>query len=842
MKHCIAFFLGLLAFQINAQITGTVIDTENNLPLEYATVALYSTSNTQSLVTGVITNENGVYFIKRVKKGNYILECDFLGYETFKTEVNILGSKQELPLIKLAPSAAMLNEAVVRTNAVSQKIDKRVYEAKAFDNASGGTGIDLVRNIPSVVLQGNGNLTVRGSDNYVVLINGKPVQGDPNLILKQIPANAVKNVELITAPSAKYDPEGKGGLINVIMEKRFLNGSYAQINSMIGAPSVEDYDNKEAAQRYGADGTFNYVKDQWNISFGASYQRYDKSGRREGFHDPSRPEGDIFIIDPIDNEKTIFPSDGERSFNEINYSGKLNIGFAPDENNDFNLGFYAGKRDKARTADIYYNNETYQPATNGSIVKRFDYYNENLRIRRGDFMLGSFDYSHTFENESKLSSSFLYEYTLLGGPTTNRNLHTNWPENNTVYQDEYNTNDNPLYGTRLNLDYETPLDDNSKLEAGYQYRNLDHTGDFDYTRYNPNTEIWDVVPEFTSEVNLKRDIHSGYLTYNAKHNQWHYNAGVRLEHMNRDLDLEDATGTVDTTYVYDYTKLFPSAYVEYSIDDSKSIKAAYSKRVNRTTTFKMNPFREREHSETLEQGDAELKPEFIDVLELTYNKSYDNGNSLYATAYFRHTENVVNRVNRRYQYYDETLNRQVYADTILDRVYSNVGKAKSIGLELGGTFKINDKWQNLIGTNIYHYTIDGSFNGNPVDTGNWQYSVDLNSTYNFTDHNALEFNLSYLSERITAQGKDSQYYLPNLTYTHSFLDGRLNASLQWKNMDMGLLNTNEQRITTSSSGAFYTTTNYVYEVDIFLLNLSYTFNSNKNKSKFIQSEFGKREF
>ena len=185
---------------------------------------------------------------------------------------------------------------------------------------------------------------------------------------------------------------------------------------------------------------------------------------------------------------------------------------------------------------------------------------------------------------------------------------------------------------------------------------------------------------------------------------------------------------------------------------------------------------------------------------------------------------------------------KVYADTILDRVYSNVGKAKSVGLELGGTFKINDKWQNLIGTNIYHYNMDGSFNGSPVDTSNWQYSVDINSTYNFTDHSALEFNLSYLSERITAQGKDSQYYLPNLTYTHSFLDGRLNASVQWKNMDMGLLNTNEQRITTSSPGAFYTTTNYVYEVDIFLLNLSYTFNSNKNKSKFIQSEFGKREF
>jgi outer membrane receptor protein involved in Fe transport len=274
------------------------------------------------------------------------------------------------------------------------------------------------------------------------------------------------------------------------------------------------------------------------------------------------------------------------------------------------------------------------------------------------------------------------------------------------------------------------------------------------------------------------------------------------------------------------------------LNDKANVKLAYSKRVQRTTTFKMNPFAEREHSETLEQGDKNLLPEFIDLIELGYSKRFKKGNSAFVTAYTRHTQNLVNRVNT------------VFNDTILNRIYSNVGRARTIGVEVGANIKPTEKWTNFIGFNMFNYDIDGVFTyeedgeeiRQKINSNANQFSVNINSTYAFTKTSLLQFTLNYLSDRNTAQGEDSRFYQPNLSFRKTFLDNQLVATLQWQNMDLGLLNSNEQRITTERPNEFFTTTNYVYEVDMITLNLSYNFTANKNKSKFIKSEFGAKEF
>ena len=256
----------------------------------------------------------------------------------------------------------------------------------------------------------------------------------------------------------------------------------------------------------------------------------------------------------------------------------------------------------------------------------------------------------------------------------------------------------------------------------------------------------------------------------------------------------------------------------------------------------MNPFREREHSETLEQGDKNLLPEFIDLVELGITKKISKGNSIFATAYFRNVENLVNRVNQIYSGPPIDPNDSRFDNVVLDRIYSNVGTGRSLGLELGTQIKLTSKWSNFIGFNIFNFQIDGAYNGEKIDNNTTQYSVNANSTYNFSDTATLQFTLNYLSERQTAQGKDSRFYSPNLSFKKSFLNNQLVATLQWQNIDMGLLDTNEQRITTSRPSEFFTTTNYVYEVDVVMLNLSYSFNRTKSKAKFIDSEFGKKEF
>ena len=582
----------------------------------------------------------------------------------------------------------------------------------------------------------------------------------------------------------------------------------------MGAPSIQDYEKAESAQRFGADITYNTVREKWNLSTGFSFQRNDISGRREG---------DVYTI--IGDKYTRFPSSGERSFDEVNYSGRLTADYQLSENDLISLGLFAGKRTKDRTADIlYYANY----AIISDIKYEFQYYNENLRIRKSDFVLGSLDYEHNFENKAELTSSILYEYTLLGGPTTNRNL--GHPDNSIIYQDEYNTNDNPLYGLRINLDYKFKPLSIGTLEMGYQYRNLDHTGDFVYERKNNATQIFELIPDFSSEVNLKRSIHAGYLQFNGSFEKWVFAMGLRLENMERELNLKDKTGFLDEDYSLGFTKLFPSASLNYEVNENTNIKLAYSKRIERTTTFKMNPFPEREHSETLEQGDPNLHPELIDQVEVGFNFKNNNGDSFFSNIYYRNVNNLINRVNT------------IYNDTILNRIYSNVGNAKAFGGELGTEFTVAKKLKTFASFNLYNYQIDGEFDKSPISSKGTIFSLNFNSTYSFSGNTFAQFNYNYLSNRITAQGQDSRFYSPNLTLTKRFWNNQLTASLQWKNMDMGLMNTNEQRITTSRPDKFYTTTNYIYEVDMILFSLSYNFNIRNNTAKFIDSEFGKREF
>ncbi|MFT6882194.1 MAG: iron complex outermembrane receptor protein [Marinoscillum sp.] len=820
LKSKILFFaLGIFCMQVllaQRSISGSLVDAVENSPIGFASLALYKATDS-TLVGGAISEEDGSFLLADLKVGAYYLSIQFMGFNPKELSVDLTKvEKVDLGTIALSPDQKMLDEIEVTGASITMlhKVDRQVFNSSAFQSAQGGTAVDLLRNLPSLAVNANGEITVRGSSGFTILLNGKPVQSDPQMLLAQLPANAIAEIEVITSPSSKYDPEGKAGIINIKTTRGSTDGLFTLVNVKAGAPSIQDYDNAEYAQRYGADFTINYIKGKWDLSAGASYLRNDLAGRREG---------DVFTI--INDTTTRFPSDGERSFDEVNYSGRFTLGYAPSESDYFSIGAFAGKRSKDRTADILYYNNT--ASYQGNTFRTLAYYNENLRIRTSDFALGSFDYSHIFDDASKFSASFLYEYTLLGGPTTNRNL--DWPNTSVVLQDEYNTNDNPLFGTRLQLDYQFKPLSFGTFEMGYQFRNLDHKGDFVYERKNNTTGIFELVPDFSSEVNLRRKIHSGYFQLSKNDSPLSYSAGLRLEAMDRELDLKDKAGLIDTTYSYDFIQLYPSLSLNYKVSENLTIKTAYSRRVERTTTFKMNPFREREHSETMEQGDPELRPEFINLIEFGAIQNIGN-QSIFATAYFRDVQNLVNRVNT------------IFNDTILDRIYSNVGVGRSYGLEIGSDLLLSKSWKGFIGGNIYRNQIEGSFRNESINTSSWIYSINANTLVKWGNSWSAQWTLNYISARNTAQGEDSRYLSPNLTLRKTFLEDRLSVTAQWLNMDMGLLDTNEQRITTSKEGAFYTTTNYVYEVDMIMLNVSYTFNKLKNKAKFIKSEFGAQEF
>ena len=246
--------------------------------------------------------------------------------------------------------------------------------------------------------------------------------------------------------------------------------------------------------------------------------------------------------------------------------------------------------------------------------------------------------------------------------------------------------------------------------------------------------------------------------------------------------------------------------------------------------MQLNPLPEREHSETLEQGDPNLLPEFVNLAELGVINNSEIG-SFSATFYYQEIKDAINRVNK------------VFADTILNRIYTNAGRARLFGFELGIDVNPVKWWKIYLGGNVYHYQIEGSLFENSVLVNNssWQYSINANTNFQITPTLNIQWNLNYLSERVTAQGKDSRFIIPNLSVKQTFLNGMLYAMLQWQNMDLGLLGTNQQRITTSGID-FYTTTNYILETDMFLLNVGFNLNELSKKSKLPTSEFGDKEF
>lgn len=792
-------------------IKGRIIDAKSQSPVEYASAALFSIRDS-SLVAGSVSDANGNFEIKKVPQGKYQLRIAFLGYET-RIIKDISGS--DLGVIQLSPSTSMLSEVGVTGTKIANlnKIDKQQYEAGQFEAAKGGSAIDVIKNLPSVSVNSQGDITMRGATGFMVLLNGKPVLADVQTVLSQLPANAIDHVELITAPSAKYDPDGRGGIINIIMKRGMGDNFSLSINTQGGLPATIDYDNLEKPKRFGGDMTIAFKKGKWDVSAGGNYTRNDNEGYREG---------DVYTKNFDKNTITRFPSNGERSFDRYNYAGRASVSFAADPKNIISAGFYSGKRYQERRADLLYHNTT-SDLTTGELINSANYFNSNLQRKEGTFNLGNLDFTHTFGNKSTLSAGLQYEHDNLYGGTLNRNLQ--FPNTKDTIQFVDNPYRRPISAFRAKVDHSTPIG-TGQLESGLQYRYDTQDGTFDYN-VTPATDQPD-LEKFRGTTHAVNKIYSVYSQYKGRQGALEYNGGLRYEYAERTVRLSYD----DHPHLLNLSNLFPSANVLYHFSKSWSGKAGYSKRIQRTSNLELNPIPEREHSETLEEGDPDLLPEFVDLAELGMNYTFDKG-SFFGTLYYQQIKNPIQRLN------------SVYADTILNRVYTNAGTAKLFGLEAGLNVTPVKWWTLYLGANLYNYRVYGNIHilDEPVTISNqrWAYSINGNTSFQLDKTWNIQLSANYLSKRPTGQGQDGSFLVPNTTIRKSLMNGRLKVALLWQNMNMGILGANKQRITTYGP-AFFTTTNYISETDVLMINVGFSLNRIVSKLKLPVSETGEREF
>lgn len=798
-------------------IKGIVVDQLTNSPVEFVSISLTGVKDSM-VIAGVLTRQNGSFRLNSIRSGMYFLKAVSLSYQPFIFELVIDNNQKVLQLdtIKLKQAGDILGEVIVtgrKQLSIANKLDKQIFRADQFESAKGGTAIDVLKNLPSVALNSAGEITVRGATGFLVLLNGKPVLTDAQTVLSQLPANTVENIELITAPSAKYDADGRGGIINITTKKGSTDGVELQVNILGGMPSTTNYNNKEQPKRFGGDISLNYRKKAWDFSVSLNYNQNDANGQRLG---------DVFTINSVNNTRTRFPSEGERSFDRYNYGIRTALTYNPNKRSSFNMGFFASKKYQQRRADIFYNNST-EDLIAGNTIRQFSYYNSNLQNKEGRFILGSIDYMYTFKSNSKISASAIYEQADLYGNTINQNLDAQ--TKTTLFQLVTNPYTNPINGYRLKIDYSANIG-NAKLEAGYQFRDDQQNGRFDYF-VSPQSNQPDIF-KFSGTARSANQVNGFYVQYAGTNDKLQYTTGLRYEISKREVFLSSDPNP----HYLNLSNLFPSINLMYTFNNSWNLKAGYSKRIQRNNNFELNPIPEREHSETLEQGDPDLLPQFIDLFELGINHSFKRG-SFFSTIYYQNIKNPIQRVN------------SVYADTILNRVFTNVERASLIGVELGGSLKFTQWFSMYLGANIYKYSINGALNVlgslSQINNANWVYSVNLNNNFNLGKNWTVQTGLNYLSARPSAQGEDSRFFNPSTAFKKTFMDGKMSIGLQWQNMNLGFLNANQQRITTWGRD-FYTTTNYIYETDIFLINFNYSLNRRTYKTKLPISEISEKEF
>ncbi|HLL94175.1 MAG TPA: carboxypeptidase regulatory-like domain-containing protein, partial [Spirosoma sp.] len=449
-------FVSQLAFG-QAEVRGRLTD-QTARPIEFVSVAVYQSADSV-VIGGTLTDSIGQFRLTNLKPGNYRLKTFFVSYKSLTiSPLSLVGGEVlDLGTLRLDAEAKRLDEVTVTGQRadVQVKADRQTFRAAQFGSAVGGTATDVLKNLPGISMNAEGEVTQRGANGFLVLLNGKPVQTNLGTLLNQLPANTLESIEVITTPSARYDPDGKAGIIAITTKKGVDPGLSVLLNAQGGLPSLNDFGNARPSVRYGTDLTLSYRSARWDWTLSTAYLRNDIAGRRVG---------DVWTT--RGNRYTRFPSVGERSFDRYTFTNRLAVTYSPTKTDSWTAGLYYGQRTEGRLADLIYDNRTIDRLT-GQTIGQVSYFNSNLVRRRGQFLTANLDYTHTFASKATLTAGGLYEYDYLDGFT--RNLNVNRADRRDTLQYTLTTTDRPILNARANLDAMLPLA-GGRLEMGYQYR------------------------------------------------------------------------------------------------------------------------------------------------------------------------------------------------------------------------------------------------------------------------------------------------------------------------------------------------------------------------------------
>lgn len=759
-------------------ISGKVIDSPTKHTIEYANVIVFSLRDS-SMVTGGVTNSEGLFNLSIDRPGNFKVEIRFIGYDTEVIETSLKQGNFNIDLgeIQIHPTALLLENIVVEgdRSPITYQIDKKVIIPDQMQTVISGNAADVLANVPSVQVDIEGNVSLRGSQSFTVLIDGKPSVLDPQDALQQIAAISIDKIEIITNPTAKYDPEGNAGIINIIMKKNLSPGLNGIVNANAGM-----YDN------YGGDFLVNYQNNNIRTNFGLAYN--------QRFFPGEQIQNNIYNYS---NNPTTLNSIGDVNRGRTSLEGRGNIEFVLGSSDILSFGGRIGKMKGERTADQNYTQFTEQNP------EEFNYLSSSLRNHDREYYSFSSNYTHIFglNNHQLLGELFFSSQSSEEITTTSEFT------GGDQFSGRKTLESGPSSNFRGKLDYTLPVSESGKFEAGYQgqYALSDETtGLYDYSQISNEYEI---QTQFSNLNNFTNSEQALYALYSDRVFDLSLQGGLRAEYTYRTIEVP----TQNASFNIDRIDYFPSLHTSYKFNPVTSLMASYTRRIERPRGWALEPFPTWIDANNVRIGNPNLLPEFIDSYE-TGVQTFIGQASLTAEVYYKITNNKIEAV------------RTAIDDNVTLTTFANVGSDYSLGLEMMLNFDPLSFWNlNLMG-NAFNYLIEGTLNDVPFSQESFNWQTRMNNIFKLWSSTQVQFNLIYNSPTVSSQGRMEEYFSSDLSVRQELITNVLAVTLQVRDV----FGTAKREFTSEGSN-FYNYNRFNMDSPTLILNVRYTFNNYKPK-------------
>ena len=772
-------------------ITGKVIDKETRQALEYATIVVKSLDD--EIITGGITDINGLFDVQ-VSRGTYNISVEFISFKTYTLLNREIKQTTDLGVISLEMDAQALSEVeiIAEKSTVEIRLDKKIYNVGKDMTVKGGSASDVLDNVPSVTVDVEGNVSLRGNDNVKILINGKPsglVGLSGTDALRQLPADAIEKVEVITSPSARYDAEGTAGILNIILRKGKAQGFNGSVTANAGNPD-----------NFGASVNVNYRTNKANFFNSTGYNYRNAPGNSTSNTKYFDENG---VVSSFRNEKTTYDRENNRF------------------NTTFGVEYFLSDKSSLTGTVLYRKSDGEDISTN--INNQLDANNilnrTYQRVENEDEVDETIEYSFNFTQDFKTDGHKLIIDFQYGKSTENSNAYISdfdtfptFLENNP----ERNTTDEESKDILVKADYVLPIGENAQFEFGFKADLNKLTTDYLVEDFNSDTNQFFNNTNFSNTLNFDQDVYAVYSQYGEKINKFSYLLGLRAETTDRKIEL------IQTNEVFNkkFTELFPTVNLGLEFNDSESLTLGYSKRLRRPRSWFLNPFESRTSETYIRKGNVNLDPTYTNSFDLGYLKRWDKF-TLNSSIYYQHAVNNIEMVQT-----EDVRDIDGVPTLVIIRNPINLSSQDRYGFEFTTNYSPFKWWRLNNSFNFFKSVTDGEFNNISYDSDDVSWFTRMVSRVTLPGEIDWQTTGFYMGPSEGAQSKRDGMLMVNLAFSKDIFKENATVSLNVSD----LFNTRKRK-STSYSPTTESVGEFQWRQRQIMLNFTYRFNQKKKRER-----------